>query len=60
MKVELSDAERANGWTPEALAAYLNQRDSAAAERIDPTSPKRRVKPVRANSRYSVFRWRRR
>ncbi len=56
---ELTDAEEANGWTPETLAAYRAERH-AAAMAIVAASMEGRLKPrpSRANSRYDPLRWR--
>ncbi len=38
-----------NGWSFEDWLAYHQERTSAAAEKIDPLHPNRRVRPSRAN-----------
>ncbi len=38
-----------NGWSFEAWLQYHQERTSAAAEKIDPLHPNRRVRPSRAN-----------
>ncbi|MGB0971934.1 MAG: hypothetical protein ACPGVG_13380 [Mycobacterium sp.] len=53
-EVVLSDAERRNGWTADALRAYHAERTKAAAGRIF----RAKARPQTANSRYRVFRWR--
>jgi len=58
--IEPSDDELRNGWTPETLTAYIAEQNAAASLRIDPKSAMNRSKPVKANSRYSPFKWRRR
>jgi len=57
---DLSDAEVANGWTPETLAEYHSESD-ARASTIVAASMDRLRRPSRprwANSKYSPFRWR--
>lgn len=56
---ELTKEERRNGWTEESLAQYRQEREVAAAERIDPHSEARRVRPSRQNNCYSPLKWRR-
>ena len=59
--IQPTPEEIKNGWTPESLTAYLADQDAAASLKIDPKSALNRGnrKPVRANSRYRVFQWRR-
>jgi hypothetical protein len=63
MKIERVDAavqptagEAANGWAAAALARYIAERNLAAGETILNRKP---TKPMRCNSKYSVFQWRR-
>lgn len=58
-EIEPTKDEIRNGWTARTLAAYMRERDLAAAARNDPHSPQRRVKPDRANAKYSPHNWRR-
>lgn len=58
-EVEPTKDEAANGWTARTLAEYRRERERAAAERNDPHSPQRRVKPDRVNAKYSPHNWRR-
>ena len=53
--IEPTDEEAANGWTAEALTAYLADRERAQADVILVRKPKRKR---HANSKYSVLRWR--
>ena len=57
--IEPNDAERSNGWTAEALTAYVAEQEAAQSLRMDQRSMMRKTRPVRANSKYSKFRWRR-
>ncbi len=58
--VDLTDAEEANGWTPETLAAYHAERHDNAmtviAENMD--RMRRPPRPRWANNKYSPLRWR--
>jgi hypothetical protein len=57
--IEPTAEESRNGWSAEALTAYMRERAQQSARYIlnEPGArePKR---PVRANSRYSPLRWR--
>lgn len=57
--LELTDEERANGWTEETLTAYLNERERAQAGVVmfdpDYRQPQR---PRWANNRYHPHFWR--
>ncbi len=57
--IEPTEEEAKNGWTAEALTAYVAER-SRAQDGIIMFDPKyrRRARPRWANSRYSLFRWR--
>lgn len=57
--LELTDEEKANGWTEETLAAYLEERERAQAGVImfDPEHRKS-PRPRWANNRYRPIRWR--
>ena len=58
--VDLTDAEEANGWTPEALAEYHAESD-ARAMAIVAASMEGRFRPPRprwANNKYSPLHWR--
>lgn len=48
--------EERNGWTEATLTAYLNKHETSIEERI---FKKPKIKPSRANSKYSPFNWRR-
>ena len=57
--IELTDEERANGWTEKTLAAYFEEREKAQAG-VVLFNPDYR-KPQRAkwaNNKYSPMRWR--
>ena len=54
-KIELTTDDIKNGWTQEALKAYLEEREKAQSESIDITN--RRVKPQIQVS-YKPLRWR--
>ncbi len=57
--VDMTDAEEANGWTPEALAEYHAESDARAMARIAASMEGRlRPRPRWANSNYSPLRWR--
>ena len=53
--IELTDEERANGWTEASLKAYLAERERAQAVSILERKPPR---PRWANNKYSPLRWR--
>jgi hypothetical protein len=57
--IEPTADEARNGWDAETLTAYVRDQTAAAELRADPASVTRRVKPVRASSKYNPFRWRR-
>ena len=58
--IELTDEERANGWTPEKLKAYFAERERAQSGVIlFNTEFRKPVRPRFANSGYSIHRWRR-
>lgn len=50
--------ERRNGWDDASLQKYLASRTEAQAEKIDPRSEARRVKPIEQNHKYNPHRWR--
>ena len=57
---DLTEAEEANGWLPETLAAYRAESD-ARCMAVVAASMEGRLRPPRprwANSRYSPLRWR--
>ncbi len=57
--VDLTDAEEANGWTAETLAAYQAERHAAAMAVVAASMEGRlRPRPRWANSRYDPLRWR--
>ena len=59
MAVDLTDAEEANGWTPETLAAYHAEREAAALAVVAASMEGRlRLRPRWANSGYNPLRWR--
>ncbi len=55
VEVELTEDDRRNGWTLEALKAYHEERERARAEEILHRAPPR---PRWANSLYNPMRWR--
>ena len=57
--VDLTDAEEANGWTAETLAAYQAERHAVAMAVVAASMEGRlRPRPRWANSRYDPLRWR--
>ena len=58
--VDLSDAEEANGWTPEGLAAYHAESDARAMAVVAASMDARRRPPRSrwANNRYDPLHWR--
>ena len=57
--VDLTDADEANGWTPEAVAEYQAEREAAAMAVVAASMEGRfRPRPRWANSRYDPFHWR--
>ncbi len=57
--VDLTDAEEANGWTPEGLAKYRADADARAMNFVAASMEGRlRPRPRWANSQYSPLRWR--
>jgi hypothetical protein len=58
--IQPTDEELRNGWTPEALTAYLHEQKAAQALRIDPMSSlnRRSRRPTQANNVYRPQRWR--
>lgn len=58
--IQPTPEEARNGWTPEALTAYVAEQRAAQELRADPHSLFRRGarKPMKANSKYSPLRWR--
>ncbi len=58
-EIELTDADRANGWTEESLAAYIAEREKAQSGVIffDPDFREQAL-PTVQNYRYNPFRWR--
>ena len=57
--LELTDEEKANGWTEDTLAAYLAEREKAQAGVVmfDPEYRKPQ-RPKWANNRYNPLHWR--
>ncbi len=56
---ELTDADEANGWTPEAVAEYQAEREAAAMAVVAASMEGRlRPRPRWANNKYSPLRWR--
>ena len=57
--IELTDEERANGWTEESLAAYVKERERAQAGVVmfEPEYRKPH-RPKWANNSYNPLRWR--
>ena len=53
--LQLTDDERANGWTEVTLKAYLADRERAQADVVLNRDP---PKPRWANSLYNPLRWR--
>ena len=57
---ELTDADEANGWTPEAVAEYQAEREAAAMVVVAANMEGRLRPRLRwANNRYDPLRWRR-
>ena len=58
--IEPNAEEARNGWTAEALTAYLHEQTAAQEVRIDPqsTSRRRARRPRQANNNYNPQRWR--
>ena len=54
-EVEPTAGEAQNGWTAPALAQYIAERNMAASQAILNRKPPPMMK---ANSKYSVFKWR--
>lgn len=52
--VDLTDDERANGWTEETLATYLKERDKAQTQTVLYRAPE---KPRWANSHYDPMKF---
>ena len=56
---DLTDEDAANGWTPEALAEYLAEREARAMAVVAASMEGRlRPRPRWANNSYSPLRWR--
>ena len=56
---DLTDADEANGWTPEAVAEYQAEREAAAMAVVAASMEGcLRPRPRWANNRYSPLRWR--
>ncbi len=56
---DLTDADEANGWTPETMAAYHAEREAAAMAVVAASMEGRlRPRPRWANSRYDPLQWR--
>ena len=58
--LELTDAEKANGWDEESLSAYFKEREKVHAGIVmfDPAY-RQRPRPRYANNQYSPLHWRR-
>jgi len=58
--VQPSPEEARNGWTPESLTTYLDEREPVQALNVDPNSLARRAarRPIEQNHRYNRHRWR--
>lgn len=57
--IELTDEERANGWSKKALETYVEDRERAQAGVVMFNPDYRKpVRPKWANSLYSPLRWR--
>ncbi len=57
--VDLTDADEANGWTPEAVAEYQAERHAAAMAVVAASMEGRlRPRPRWANNKYSPLQWR--
>ena len=55
---DLTDADEANGWTPETLAAYHAEREARAMAVVAASMEGRlRPRPRWANSKYRPLRW---
>ncbi len=56
---DLTDADTANGWAPETLAAYRAESNARAMAIVTASMEGRlRARPRWANNRYSPLRWR--
>lgn len=57
-RVIVTPEELRNGWDDASLRKYLETRNEAQAEKIDPRSQSRRKRPIEQNHRYRPHRWR--
>ena len=57
-RVVVTQDELRNGWDDASLRKYLEQRNEAQADLIDPRSAARRSRPTEQNHRYRPHRWR--
>lgn len=57
-RVTVTKDDLKNGWDDASLAEYLASRTEAQAEKINPRSESRRVKPIEQNHFYRPLRWR--
>lgn len=54
----VTPGELKNGWDDRSLQKYLDSRNEAQADKINPRSEARRRQPVEQNHRYRPLRWR--
>lgn len=57
-RVIVTKDELRNGWDDASLNKYLNERNEAQADLIDPRSASRRKRPIEQNHKYRPHRWR--
>lgn len=57
-RVVVTPDELKNGWDDKSLRKYLEERNEAQADKINPRSEQRRTKPMEQNHRYRPHRWR--
>lgn len=57
-RVIVTKDELKNGWDDASLRKYLEQRNEAQVNLIDPRSAARRKRPIEQNHRYNPHRWR--
>lgn len=56
--VRVTVGEIKNGWDDASLRKYLNGRNEAQVNLIDPRYEGRRKKPIEQNHKYNPHRWR--
>ena len=57
-RVIVTPAEQKNGWDDAGLRDYLDTRNEAQADKINPRSAQRRKRPDVQNHQYRPLRWR--